>query len=173
MRTITLKDREILIDDDIFPYILNYSINKNRYVVASILGENGKLRRVYLHRFALDFPDGIIDHKNRNTLDNRVCNLRIATHSQNNANSIIDKTNTSGFKGVSFDGKRWRAQIRCMGQYKSKYFKTPEAAARQYDVWAAEFWGEFAWLNFEESRPKPKSTVYRGKLRREEDLDDL
>jgi hypothetical protein len=42
-----------------------------------------------------------IDHVNLNRADNRWCNLREATTSQNLANARMPSTNTSGFKGVS------------------------------------------------------------------------
>jgi len=54
-----------------------------------------------------------VDHRNGNTLDNRKCNLRAATVSQNAINSKLSCKNTSGVKGVSFakaSGK-WRSEI--------------------------------------------------------------
>lgn len=41
-----------------------------------------------------------IDHRSGNKQDNRISNLRIATHSQNMANSRIRVDNSSGYKGV-------------------------------------------------------------------------
>lgn len=48
--------------------------------------KNGK--HVYLHRLIIgDVPNGmVVDHINRNTLDNRKCNLRIITPSENAKN---------------------------------------------------------------------------------------
>src|SRR5438445_1281161 len=43
-----------------------------------------------------------IDHINRNKLDNQITNLRICNQSQNAANSIGTKRNTSGYKGVFY-----------------------------------------------------------------------
>jgi hypothetical protein len=48
----------------------------------------------------------IIDHINGNTLDNRKCNLRIITRSENNKNMRMRVTNTSGATGVEFDSNR-------------------------------------------------------------------
>lgn len=55
----------------------------------------------------------LIDHEDRNTLNNQRNNLRILTPSQNNYNSKIPKDNTSGFKGVSFNirKRKWAAYI--------------------------------------------------------------
>jgi hypothetical protein len=60
---------------------------------------NGK--QVYMHRFILNAPKGLdVDHINRNPLDNRKCNLRIATRRQNNFNRRA--TPISGYAGVYF-----------------------------------------------------------------------
>ena len=47
-----------------------------------------------------EMPVDMIDHVNGDWRDNRIANLRIATRSQNAANSGPLRTNTSGFKGV-------------------------------------------------------------------------
>lgn len=54
------------------------------------------------------------DHKDRNELNNRKCNLRPATKAENARNHSISKRNTSGFIGVSWLEHRhkWRASIR-------------------------------------------------------------
>lgn len=70
---------------------------------------------IRMHRFFVeDVQDGmVIDHINRNKMDNRVKNLRICTQKENVHNSTIRKNNTSGVPGVFFDKRagRWRAQI--------------------------------------------------------------
>ena len=54
----------------------------------------------------------IIDHIDGNPANNRIKNLREASHAENMRNSQRPKNNTSGFKGVYFDGrsKKWVAQ---------------------------------------------------------------
>ncbi len=54
----------------------------------------------------------IIDHIDGNPSNNKIENLRAATHAENMRNSKIPKTNTSGFKGVTKNGKskKWTAQ---------------------------------------------------------------
>ena len=88
-----------------------------------------------------------VDHKNRNGLDNRRDNLRLATHGQNLANS---KTHSeSGFKGVEKNKHRFYASISIDGKTKKLGgYDTPEEAARAYDEAALEQFGEFARINF-------------------------
>ena len=70
--------------------------------------------RIYMHRLINKPSVGFeIDHINRNKLDNRKENLRIVTRSQNQMNRVIQKNNTSGYKGITWNQKRkkWQAQI--------------------------------------------------------------
>lgn len=106
---------------------------------------------IYLHRFILDAQEGeFVDHANRDRLDCRRSNLRIAEFGQNVHNSTR-KPGSSGYFGVSkrSDGKKWCASIRVNG--KSIHlgsFESAEVAARAYDESATLHYGEFALLNF-------------------------
>jgi len=55
-----------------------------------------------------------IDHINGNILDNRIENLRKATHAENQWNAKKRVDNKSGIKGVCWkkEDKRWLAQIK-------------------------------------------------------------
>lgn len=59
-----------------------------------------------------EWPDEI-DHINRNTLDNRIVNLRSVTKTENQRNKSRSKNCTSGVMGVTFYKRtgRWRAHI--------------------------------------------------------------
>lgn len=105
---------------------------------------------IFLHRlvFGEKNPEVCIDHINRNTLDNRIANLRSASKAQNTRNSNFRKSNTSGFKGVVRSGTRWRAQIKV--SYKSIHigrYEEPEDAAKAYDEACLKHHGEFASTN--------------------------
>ena len=106
-----------------------------------------KRELVLLHRFILDAPpDMDVDHENGDGLDCQRENIRLATRSQNNANSCLSRRNTSGFKGAYLYPKGgWVAY--CRGKYIGS-FPTAEDAARAYDAKAREIWGEFARCNF-------------------------
>lgn len=109
------------------------------------------MHRVILSRI-LDRPllrSEIVDHKNRNPLDNRRENLRLATISQNSMNAGIRSDNDSGYKGVCWrkDKQKWEAYIKFNGKRQFLgYFGTPQSAHKAYCIAAKEMFGEFARL---------------------------
>lgn len=112
---------------------------------------DGKKRTIYMHRALLDPPSGlVVDHINHDPLDNRRANLRLATPSQNNANSAR-RENRTGYRGVypHRQSGRYVAQISVAGRIKSLgLHDTPEAAALAYDRAATQTRIAFARLNF-------------------------
>jgi hypothetical protein len=111
---------------------------------------NGKRTVFSMHRLLMGHPLRLhVDHKNRDGLDNRRCNLRLATASQNIANSP-SRRGSSLFKGVYWtqDRKRWTAHIKKDRQtYFLAHCRKEEDAAIYYNVAAQLFFGEFAYLN--------------------------
>jgi len=113
-----------------------------------------KQRSIYMHRVILGrmgFEDFVrSDHIDRNPLDNRRCNLRPATSSQNGYNRDRHKNNTSGYTGVCWARRKgkWRAQIRVNKKLKHLgYYDDLKEAARVYDKAALKYHGDFATLN--------------------------
>ena len=106
----------------------------------------------YLHRLILGAPDGAqIDHINGDKTDNRRCNLRLATHAENQRNKGTRSDSTTGFKGVCYDKRsgRYVAYINANGvRTYLGYFKDKCMAARAYDAAAIKQHGAFARLNF-------------------------
>lgn len=108
-------------------------------------------RQVLEHRLVWffeygSFPDGQIDHINCDRTDNRVINLRIATYSQQRANTRLSAANSSGFKGVSYrkDKNKWVAEVKLNGCKKHLgYYKTPELAHDAYVQAAKKIFGEY------------------------------
>jgi hypothetical protein len=94
--------------------------------------------------------DELVDHKDRNGLNNTRSNLRIATRAQNGQNRKVHKNNKSGYKGVTYYKSRnlWRASITVDGKCKTLgYYDTPEMAGYSYNQGALQYFGEFAKLN--------------------------
>lgn len=102
---------------------------------------------VRLHRMLLKPPENfVVDHKNRNKLDNRRCNLRICTRQENNFNRGMSSKNTTGVKGVSFHQKSGRYRAYIKKDRKTKYlgsFKTIEEAAYAREQAAFSLFGEY------------------------------
>lgn len=75
----------------------------------------GKKRSLKAHHIAFALARGYwpvrVDHIDRNPLNNRLLNLREATHAENMQNQKKYIDNTSGFSGVSATRGRWRARI--------------------------------------------------------------
>jgi|SRR5215471_19524433 len=88
-------------------------------------------RLAWLHFYG-EWPDGIIDHINRDKSDNRISNLRIVTRAENMANSKLNKRNISGINGVTFNkasAYRWKVQVTTNGkQHYLGHFFTISAA---------------------------------------------
>ena len=145
-----------LVDKEDYPTIIlnNWCAQKRNsgfgyYAVRSIHLNNPKERvRIPMHRQILNAPDGWeVDHINGDGLDNRKCNLRLCTRSQNGANRHKVRGN---FKGVCWYSRcnKWGASI-CHDRkrYHLGYFDKELEAAKAYDDKAIELFGEFARLN--------------------------
>lgn len=150
----TAKNEEILVDDEDFEE-LNKRVwmihTKRGYVAGYYIGDKYEDRKKkMMHRIIMNAPDHLeVDHINGVKTDNRRCNLRLCDKSQNGANKPPMRNNKTGFKGVSFDKRenKYRAAIKFQGKKYQKNFKSAVEAARQYNKWAREFFGEFAYLN--------------------------
>ena len=73
----------------------------------------------------------IVDHIDRDKLNNHIVNLRWATHSENGMNRSAPKNSTSGQTGVTFDKKsrKWRVKISIDGKEKHiGYYQTFDEA---------------------------------------------
>lgn len=94
-----------------------------------------------------EWPSSQLDHRNRDSLDDKIENIRLATLSQNRANIKRNSNNSSGFKGVGWrkDMGKWIARIGVgRKQIRLGYFGTPEEAHAAYVDAARKYFGEFA-----------------------------
>lgn len=91
----------------------------------------------------------LLDHRNGDRSDNRIKNLRPATHGQNGMNKGPHKGRL--LKGVRERSFGWVARIMAGGRAEHLgTFRTEEEAARAYDAAARKHFGEFARCNYEE-----------------------
>jgi len=146
------KNKQAIVDKDIYFGLLKHKwfFDKKGKTGYAATTRNGKI--LYMHRLILGEPENkIIDHIDHNGLNNQNSNLRICTHSENKANALVYRNNTSGYKGVCWDKNRnkWMAKIKYMGRliYIGR-FDSKEKAAEMYLKKAKELFGEFA---FQES----------------------
>ena len=97
---------------------------KNGYVFVS--------RQTYLHRIVAGARSGeVVDHVNRNRLDNRRENLRICTRAQNVWNSVWKPRILP--RGVFLNHRRYMARIRVNSRiFYLGTFDTPEKAGVAY-----------------------------------------
>lgn len=112
----------------------------------------GGRKCVLMHRVILGLRSDelLVDHLNSNGLDNRRCNLRICSHTENMRNRRLHVNNSSGYKGVyARDSGKWIANIHVdRKQIHLGTFDSREEAAEAYDDAARKYHGEFARLNF-------------------------
>lgn len=97
--------------------------------------------KYYAHRLAWFYIHGewpkYIDHINGDGTDNRLCNLRPATMSQNQANR-------KGIRGIEKHGRKYRARLMVDGiKIEIGSYETMEEATAAYFACADKHFGEF------------------------------
>ncbi len=131
----------VVVDLEDVPRLLDHTWNSNG---------NGYARTpkgLYMHKLLLDAQ--VVDHINRDRLDNRKCNLRASTYSKNNANR--HQTPDGQYRGVAKSWRGGKYQARIKVDRKKLYlgsYKTAEEAAIAYDKAALQYHGDAAILNF-------------------------
>lgn len=146
-----------LVDDEDYEALAahRWCFGAKRYAVRRVPGGT-----VYMHRAITGAGSGqVVDHANRDTLNNTRANLRVCTQGQNLQNQAISPSRKWGkrpsrYKGVSWvshvKSVPWKARIKQAGKYvELGHFATEEEAAHAYDLAALRLFGEFARPNFE------------------------
>jgi len=152
------RGRIALVDDNDFGRINAHKWHLNNprhccYAERNVPMKNGNgFTAMRMHREIMNAPDGMeVDHIDGNGLNNQKSNLRLCTHSQNQANRKMQKNNRSGFRGVSWRKRerRWAAVVSIDGKRRYLgYFISIYDAAKARDNVVASHFGDFAKLNF-------------------------
>jgi hypothetical protein len=124
-RYATLTDAVALVDEDDWGLVSPFrwhprhdhpgTLHENFYASAWMQTKLGQ-RWVLMHRLVMGIheepPKILVDHRNHDGLDNRRCNLRLATHSLNGQNRI-ERASARRFRGVyPHRHGRWRARLK-------------------------------------------------------------
>lgn len=131
-------------ESGLFTWVKDRGKNKLAGLIAGTVGNHGYIQitinyqRVLAHRLAwamhyLEDPGDLqIDHINRVRTDNRIVNLRLVDRSENQRNCNLQKNNTSGYRGVTWNRRRnkWQAKVIVRGrEHWLGCFSSAEAAA--------------------------------------------
>jgi hypothetical protein len=130
--------------------VAKWIIYAERNLYCGKINGRERTRRISMHAFILGFPSSVIDHKDRNGLNNQRDNLRICTHRQNAMNRGKARHCSSIYKGVCWNrrNRKWFCCIKIHGkQISLGYFTSEVLAAAAYNDAALEAFGEFASLN--------------------------
>lgn len=106
-------NEKIYIDEEDYELVSQYQWHLNKqtntyYAIKSTSNSSIKMHRLIMN----PLNEEIVDHINKNGLDNRKANLRIVPKYLNNRNTNLRKDNESGIIGVFYSKKndQWRAK---------------------------------------------------------------
>lgn len=140
------QGKEAMVDDEDYDFLMQWKWSlAHGYAVRAMPGTAGL--KIYMHRVVNQTPDDkMTDHKDSDGLNNQKSNLRSCDRSENNRNRRVNKSNSSGLKGVTWYKRsgKWLAQFASHGQrFYLGYFPTAELAHEAYCKYAVTYHGEF------------------------------
>jgi HNH endonuclease len=116
--------------------------DKDGYAIGYSKGKHFKLHQIVLGESR---EDHVVDHINRDKLDNRKDNLRLVSYHVNSINHTISSRNTSGVAGVHWSkkDKSWIAKITARGVTTFLgLYPTLEQASRVREAAQLIYWKE-------------------------------
>ena len=140
------------IDTGFFTWLVNSSNVKEGAIAGCINPSGYRVIRINRHLYRAHrlaflymtgcFPENDTDHINGSRDDNRWCNLRAVSRSENSRNTKIHKDNTSGVIGISRVDKRSVWDVRVMENSKtlSRYFSDSKFGGINLALMAASFY---------------------------------
>lgn len=162
MRIVKSKHGDIFVDDDVFENLILehkwwpiFDPRAHKYYVQGSV----KSKFCYLHRaiFTMDGYEltrkNIVDHIDRNPLNNQRSNLRLVDYSTNNRNKGMARNNSSGYKGVYYQKNmsRWIGYYNADGQRCwTNGHPTARAAAMERDSILWSLFNDTSFLTFPE-----------------------
>lgn len=133
-----------MVSDRDYPKLRKYEwyLNAKGYVIRNSKASEGSHTTYGMGREILGAPKHLyVDHKNRDILDNRRSNLRLATHGENCRNS----SRKAGLKGIRKQASgRYAARV-C--EHHLGTFDTLAEAVSAYNQQVKKLYGKFACLN--------------------------
>ena len=160
VKEIPISNRDLfaLVEDQDYDYLKQFKwcLYNGKYAGRNTSRDEqqaGAPTTIYMHREVMSavFSKRTVDHINGVFLDNRKENLRLCTQGQNNLNRPARADNQCGYRGVREKkgrNKPWEARIQLGDKrYFLGHFDNPHDAARMYNFWAVDLFGEYANLN--------------------------
>jgi hypothetical protein len=115
-------------------------------VYLGMINEKPKYKPIQMHQFLMNVSGRTqIDHKNNNTLDNRIENLRKTNHTGNGRNrETRNSNNTSGKRNVSIIKGKPIVQLMVEGENMTwRDFKSVEEAGQFAELMREKYYGEY------------------------------
>jgi len=119
-------------DEEAFTYV-----SAQGYREGALFGRSVKAHRL-IFKMHHSWAPAVIDHIDRNRLNNRIENLRASSKSENAMNGKTPADNTSGVRGVARHRDRWRAYLK--GVHLGTFPTIEEAAEARLKAEVSSHW---------------------------------
>lgn len=116
----TVCGLQILVDDEDFEYLKEYKwyrlVSRNTIYARTNVNKKTKVITHIIANFhKWDIKDKVVDHINKNGLDNQKKNLQILSQQKNISKDAGWKKSSSKYRGVSKHNNQWLARLHFKG----------------------------------------------------------